>query len=63
MVVLEGHSRAVSCVAWNPKDHSMLASASDDGSIRIWGTEEQMRRQQEYKRERARAQEEKEVNT
>jgi WD40 repeat protein len=35
---LDGHTRGVNAVAWNPKYKNMLVSGSDDHTIRVWLT-------------------------
>ncbi|XP_065068957.1 probable cytosolic iron-sulfur protein assembly protein CIAO1 homolog [Rhopilema esculentum] len=34
--VTKAHSQDINCVKWNPKDSSLLASCSDDCTIKLW---------------------------
>ena len=45
VAVLSGHSRMVNAVTWNPVYPQVLASCSDDGTVRLWGPAERFRRQ------------------
>eukprot|EP01027_Heterolobosea_sp_BB2_P016909 GEZU01024000.1.p1 GENE.GEZU01024000.1~~GEZU01024000.1.p1 ORF type:complete len:275 (+),score=80.79 GEZU01024000.1:259-1083(+) len=38
---LSGHVGSVNTVCWNPQDYRMLASGSDDNTVRIWVTDTQ----------------------
>lgn len=35
--ILSGHARTVNCIAWNRRYPWMIASASDDATVRVWG--------------------------
>jgi WD40 repeat protein len=43
LATLTGHSRTVNCVHWNPRWPHLLASASDDGTVRLWGPSQECR--------------------
>jgi len=36
VVSTKGHASDINCVKWNPVKDDILASASDDGSVKIW---------------------------
>ncbi|KAL0075156.1 WD40-repeat-containing domain protein [Phycomyces blakesleeanus] len=40
--VLCGHTDTVNCVSWYSHTHTMFATGSDDGTIRIWGIKPQL---------------------
>eukprot|EP00668_Euglena_longa_P001257 GGOE01001487.1.p1 GENE.GGOE01001487.1~~GGOE01001487.1.p1 ORF type:complete len:598 (-),score=119.35 GGOE01001487.1:249-2012(-) len=41
LFALPGHQNVVNTVSWNPAVHTMFASGSDDGSVRVWTTHPQ----------------------
>ena len=45
LATLTGHSRTVNCVHWNPRWPHLLVSASDDGTVRMWGPAQEFRNQ------------------
>ena len=53
LAVLSGHSRTVNCVTWNPVYPRVLVSASDDGTVRVWGPAEKYRKPPSTGQERA----------
>ncbi|ODV59061.1 glucose-induced degradation complex subunit GID7 [Ascoidea rubescens DSM 1968] len=48
ILALKGHNEVVNCVDFNPKVPWMFASASDDFTVKIWGSEDALAEKKRY---------------